>query len=335
MVSMKHIAELLNVSSATVSLVLNGKSKGRVNPELEARILETARNCDYRLNEVARNLRTGQTKTIGVIVTDISNEFFGRITFHIQEIAKREGYLVIVVNSNEDPSDFSTLADMLLNKRVDGLIAVPTENSLPTLERIKKSGVPMVLLDRHPEGITADYVGVDNFNSSRKAVSRMLLGGCRRIAVLCYDLDLNALKDRVAGYEAVLSSNGIFDPSLVFMIDYDRQKEEIEKALDRCIAPECGVDGIFFCSRRVFTEGIRIMNGKGLELGHGISLMCFDEVDVIMPREMNIEYMSQPIRQMGEAAITMLLEQITGRQESVEKLFDVSEPVRPVLERKS
>lgn len=324
MVSMKHIAEQLNVSKATVSLVLNGKSKGRVNPELEARILETARDCDYRLNEVARNLRMGQTKTIGVIVTDISNEFFGRITFHIQEIAKREGYLVIVVNSNENPSDFSTLADMLLNKRVDGLIAVPTENSLPTLEKIEKSGVPMVMLDRRPEGISADYVGVDNFNSSRKAVERLVSCGCRRIAVLCYNLNLNALKDRIAGYEAALASCGAFDPSLEFMIDYASQKDDIEKALVSCLSPESGVDGIFFCSRRVFTEGIRVMNGKGIEMDLGKRLMCFDEVDVIMPKEMNLEYMSQPIREMGEAAITMLLEQIGGRKESVEKLFDVS-----------
>lgn len=97
---MQDIADRLGVSKGTVSLVLSGKSKNRVGEELRKKVISTAESMDYHVNEVARSLRTGKTNTVGVIVTDISNEFFGKLSYCIQERAKKFGYLVLIANSN-------------------------------------------------------------------------------------------------------------------------------------------------------------------------------------------------------------------------------------------
>ncbi|MBQ5401404.1 MAG: LacI family DNA-binding transcriptional regulator, partial [Bacteroidales bacterium] len=166
MTSMQDIARRLNISRSTVSLVLSGKSDGRVSEAVKKKVLETAKEMDYHLNELARSLRVGSSKLISVIVTDISNEFFGLMTFHIQEEAKKAGYLVLTINSNESDEEFEQMSRILLSKQVDGIIAVPTPGGANALKMIQDQGVPLVTVDRLCEGVDADYVGVDNYDAS-------------------------------------------------------------------------------------------------------------------------------------------------------------------------
>ncbi|MDR3266112.1 MAG: LacI family transcriptional regulator, partial [Tannerella sp.] len=141
-ISMQDIANKLGVSKGTVSLVLSGKAKdNRVSEAMSKKVKQTAQEMNYRLNEVARSLRTGQTKSIGVIVTDISNEFFGLLTYHIQEQAKRYGYMVITTNTNENLEEFESMVATMLNKKVDGFIIVPVEKGRHVAENILQNRV--------------------------------------------------------------------------------------------------------------------------------------------------------------------------------------------------
>lgn len=148
MVLMKDIAEAVGVSNATVSLVLGGKSGSRVSESVKNKVLQTAKEMGYHSNDLARSLRTGRTNLISVIVTDISNDFFGKMSFYIQEEAKKYGYLVITANTNESDSELESIIHVLISKKVDGVIVVPTQNCKEMLEDVIKSGTPVVQIDR-------------------------------------------------------------------------------------------------------------------------------------------------------------------------------------------
>ena len=187
MVSMQDIADRLGVSRSTVSLVLSGKAGSRVSEDVKKKVFQAARELNYHVNEVARSLRTGSSRLIGVIVTDISNEFFGRLTFHIQEEAKKAGYLVLTINTNENPADFGEMVRVLIGKQVDGIIAVPPSGGGSDIVHIQEMGVPVVTVDRPCDGVEVDYVGVDNYAGARSAVDALIRNGKARIDMLRSD----------------------------------------------------------------------------------------------------------------------------------------------------
>ncbi|MDR1221838.1 MAG: LacI family transcriptional regulator [Tannerella sp.] len=324
-VSMQDIADRLGVSKGTVSLVLSGKARNkRVSKALCEKIIRTAREMDYQPNEIARSLRTGVTKTIGVVVTDISNEFFGRFTFHIQEQAKKYGYTVITTNTNESLDEFDDLITILLNKRVDGIIFVPVDNGQDIALRISNNRIPMVQIDRYYPEFKANYIGVNNYKASAEATEALISLGCRRIAVICYDINLNALTERRNGCSDALKRNGLYEPGLIINVDYENQEEEITQAIMDLNNNPLKVDAIFFCSRRICITGIKYMYQAGIKIPGDMQILCFDNIDSFRIANVPINYIEQPIREMGEKAVDLLIEQINGSDEVSRCVFDAA-----------
>ncbi|MDR0575214.1 MAG: LacI family transcriptional regulator [Tannerella sp.] len=324
-VSMQDIADRLGVSKGTVSLVLSGKAKNkRVSRELCEKIVRTAKDMDYQPNEIARSLRTGFTKTIGVVVTDISNEFFGRLAFHIQEQAKKYGYIVITTNTNENLNEFDDLITILLNKRVDGIIFVPVDNGQDIALKIFNNNIPMVQIDRYYPGFEANYIGVNNYKASAEATEALINMKCRHIAVICYDIHLNALTERRNGCIDALKRNGLYEPGLIINVDYEKQEEEIEQAIVDLKNKPFKVDAIFFCSRRICITGIKYMHRTGIKIPDDMQVLCFDKIESFQIANIPIHYIEQPIRNMGEKAVDMLIEQINGSEEVCQYVFDAA-----------
>lgn len=309
---MQDIAEELGISKATVSLVLSGKAGNRVSSKMKAEILSKAESMHYHVNEVARSLRTGQTMTIGVIVTDISNEFFGKLTFYIQEEAKKFGYLVLTANSNESKIDFDNIVNMLINKKVDGMIIVPTSNSAEILKKIENSHIPFVLVDRYCNGINADYVGVSNYGSSKDAVKRMIYQGYKRIGLINFDIRLNALTERKQGYIDEMEQNNLLDNSLIYDINYDNEDEEILKALTNMMYDKNIIDAIYFTSRRTFTVAENLIYEYKLQKFYNLPVLCFDDVSNSRIANMKINYVIQPIKEMAVKSFNLLLNKFKG-----------------------
>jgi len=322
-VSMQDIADRLKVSKATVSLVLSGKAKDkRVSKTTRDLILQTAKEMDYQPNEIARSLRTGYTKTIGVVVTDISNEFFGRFTFHIQEQAKKYGYTVITTNTNENLNEFDDIITVLLNKRVDGIIFVPVDDGQEIAMKILNNRVPMVQIDRYYPEFEVNYVGVNNYQASADAIEALIQKGCKRIGILCYDINLNALTERRNGYIDALKRNNLFDPELVNNIDYENQEEEIRLAIFNLYNNTNKVDAVFFCSRKICITGIEAMNVAGIKIPTDMHVLCFDKIDLLPIANIPLNYIEQPIKDMGEKAVDILTNQINGKEEISHCEFD-------------
>jgi LacI family transcriptional regulator len=320
---MQDIADRLGVSKGTVSLVLSGKAKNkRVSKELCEKIIRTAKEMDYQPNEIARSLRTGFTKTIGVVVTDISNEFFGRFAFHIQEQAKKYGYTVITTNTNESLDEFDNLITILLNKRVDGIIFVPVDKGQDTALKIFNNNIPMVQIDRYYPEFEANYIGVNNYNASAEATEMLVNMGCRRIALICYDINLNALTERRNGCIDALKRNGLYEPNLIIDVDYESQEEDIRQAVVDLNNKSPKVDAIFFCSRRICITGIKYMHQTGIKIPDDMHVLCFDKIESFQIANIPINYIEQPIKEMGEKAVDMLIEQINGSNEVCQCVFD-------------
>ena len=317
MTSMQDIARRLNISRSTVSLVLSGKSDGRVSEALKKKVMETAREMDYHLNELARSLRVGSSKLISVIVTDISNEFFGQMTFHIQEEAKKAGYLVLTINSNESDEEFEQMSRILISKQVDGIIAVPTPGGADALRMIQDQGVPLVTVDRLCEGVDADYVGVDNYDASKQAMTDLLKEGFRKVSLVRLDIDIPPLEARQKGYEDAMREFGLDQDIDIHRIrfgegyvdDFVRSEKRLLKA-----------DAIFFTSYRVFTQAMTLVTRVG-GVPKGQCLLCFDNVLPYMNGISDIRFVEQPVENMARKSFELLLAQIQGGHDAGRYIF--------------
>ena len=186
-VSLKMIAEELGVSIATVSLVLNGKDKnGRVGRDTAKKILDKAAELNYMPNTLAKGLKMGRSKTIGLIVADISNVFFGTLALYVQEYADKEGYTVIVANTNEQVKNMERMIKLLKSRQVDGLIITPTEGSEYLIEDLLKDKMPLVLVDRSFSDLPVNSVLINNYEISYKSTEQLIQQGCKNIAFVTY-----------------------------------------------------------------------------------------------------------------------------------------------------
>ncbi len=323
---MQDIARRLNISRSTVSLVLSGKSDGRVSEAMKKKVLETAREMNYHLNELARSLRVGSSKLISVIVTDITNEFFAQMTYHIQEAAKKAGYLVLTINSNENDEEFEQMARILISKQVDGIIAVPTPGGEASLQMIMDQGVPLVTVDRLCEGVDADYVGVDNYEAAKKAISELLAEGHKNICMIRLDLDIPPLNERERGYIDAMNEAGQGKHIAIHRIRFG---EEMESDLRKPLNAVLATDAVFFSSHRVFTEAMKVVAKVG-GVPKGQCVLCFDDVSPYLTGASDIRYIEQPIAEIAQKAFDLLLAKIKGETHSDRYIF----PTRSI-DRKS
>jgi LacI family transcriptional regulator len=310
-VSLKDIAQEVGVSTATVSLVLNGKEKdGRVGNGVAERIRQKAKEMNYEPNNLARGLRIGKSNTIGLIVADISNLFFANLAFHIQEQAEKFGYSVIITNTNESDLKMEKMIHILKSRLVDGLIIVPTEHGEPFIKNLVKLNMPVVLIDRHFPQINISSVIVDNYNASKKALKSLIDQGCKKIGLVIYKNDLQNMLDRKKGYVDVLKECDLYDPDLIKEISYSFITNDITIATESLLSNGNKVDGIFYATNTLSMLGIKQLLDLKVKIPEDVKVVCFDKSDAFDFTNVPIPYIQQPIPEMGKKAVQLLIEQI-------------------------
>ena len=199
-ISLKDIANRAGVSTSLVSFVLNGKQKQhRIKDEVAQRIKEIAKELNYKPNAAAKSLRNGRSRTIGVVVSDISNPFFAHLARHIEASAERHGYSVHFASSDESAQRTAVLVDNMLNKGVDCIVLVPCEGSDATVKELMDKNIPLVLLDRYIPGINTNYVCLNNRQAAYDATCHLIDEGFRRIGMIAYGVQLKHMTDRIEG----------------------------------------------------------------------------------------------------------------------------------------
>src|SRR6185312_12552952 len=179
MSTIKEVADLAGVSIGTVSHVISGAVP--VSDQLRRKVLAAIRTLDYHPNHIARSLKTSKTRTLGIVVPDMTIPFFPRIIRGAESAARQRNYSVIAVNSDESGDRQKELLSLLRSQRVEGILLVVAAGSAPVLQiaRTMHSGIPLVCLDRIPDSLETDYVAVENRAAAEMGVAHLISRGYR------------------------------------------------------------------------------------------------------------------------------------------------------------
>ena len=318
-VSLKTIAKHLGVSTATVSLVLSGKAKkGRVSDETIKKIKDKAKELNYMPNTLAKGLRMGKSKTIGLVIADISNVFFGTLALYIQEYAEKDGYAVIIVNTNEKYDKMERLMQLLKARQVDGLIITPTENSKDLIEDLIVDNIPFVLVDRTFPSLEVNSVLINNYDISYKSTNYLIKQGCRNIGLVTYKQDQFHVNERKRGYVEALKDAGIYKSENIQEVSYDSLKKDVENAICNLMNEKDKIDGILFTTNSISINGVKSLIEKNITIPNNIRIMCFDESEAFYLLPFNIPFIKQPIKQIAQTAMKLLIDNIQMEKEDIE-----------------
>lgn len=308
-VSLKDVAQYVGVSAALVSYVLNGQAvEKQVNKDTAERILLAAKLLNYQPDQIAKSLKMQKTFTLGLVVADINYRFSTGITKAIEEEAKKSGYTVIFGSSNEKADKFSELINVFTNKRVDGLILVPVENSEKDIIQLQKLRIPFVLVDRNFPAIQTNYIALDNYKAAYAATEYLIGAGHKRIAMVNYKTTLFHLLERNRGYKEALQNNGIsYKKELAVEIKRD---DTTKQPLDKVLGLENRIDALFFATDTLTINGLKHLYSRNLKVPDDVSVMSFDESDAFELFYLPVTHSKQPLQEMGKLAVSTLIKLI-------------------------
>lgn len=312
--SLNDIAKRLGVSKTVVSFVLNGKAaEFRISEELCRKVREVADELNYQPNHIARGLRTGKTKTIGLVIADISNPFFGKLGREIEQEASLHGYRVVFCNSDENAEKFAQQLNMLQQSLVDGYILAPPVHSQEQVQSLVNSGKPLVLIDRFFPEVDCSYIVVDNFDAAYRATNHLLALGRKRIANINLNYELKSMRDRTDGYRQALADAGLVaDESLIKILPFSHDNADVREAILDLTSDVKSqkADAILFSSSKPGVEGIECITSLGLKIPDDIAVVSFDNIDAYKICVSPVTVVSQPLKEIGQKAVQFLLAEI-------------------------
>ncbi len=319
MVTVKDVASLAGVSTATVSRVLNGYPN--VSDETAARVTRAVAQLGYRPNRVARSLRVQTSQAIGVIIPDIQNNFFVSIVRGIEDVAIAHNHILLLCNTDDHPAREENYVDLLLGEGIAGLIICASDekqSSVP-VRRVIEQAVPVVALDRALSDLEVDTVLTDNVAASREATEYLIARGHQRIGVIAGPDYLTPGRERRQGYEQALAAHGIpLDPALIRVTDFrpSQAREEARALLDLPKPPT----GLLVCSGLMTVEVLRELKVRHLDPMRDLALVAFD--DTVLSRCLCPDFplIMQSTYELGHTAAELLFE----------RMRDTEKPARTV-----
>lgn len=311
-VTLKDIAEQLNISVTTVSKAL--KNYPDVSKRTRGLVRELAKTLNYKPNAFAVNLRTKESKTIGVIIPVIVHHFFSNVIKGIVSQAEKKGYLVIILQSNESYELEKKQVDLLLSHRVDGiLISLANETTnFNHLNEIIAQEKSLVMFDKIAKVVKCSKIVIDDRKAAYIATKHLIDTGCKRIAHFRGALLPQNSIDRFLGYKKALLDNNLpYDPSLVYICECsDMSFEEGKENAQQLLIDNNDVDGIFINTDLVAIGAMTEFKKHGVKIPEDISIVGFSNwfmSSVISPTLTTID---QPGYQMGKTAFKQLYKEI-------------------------
>jgi LacI family transcriptional regulator len=316
--TMIDVARSAGVSIATVSAFINGTSN--VSAELTRRIEAAISEIGYERNAIARSLKTGATRTVGLMVADIRNPFFTDVVASIQKVLNRAGYAVMLCSNEEDTAMQDEQIKLMLDRMVDGLIIAPAGEDEIMKRLVKSTRKPVVLLDRTCDELDIDAVVLDNAQAVSDATNYLLGLGHRRIGYLSGSSGKSTGRDRLVGYRNALAAAGIaYEPGLVREGNF-READGYRAAMELLTAPERPT-ALFSANNLMVIGAMRAIRDMGLECPADISVASMDDfpwADVFSPR---LTTVAQPVEAIGEQAARLLLERLNGTAPAAPRLL--------------
>jgi LacI family transcriptional regulator len=305
MVKIRDVAREAGVSASTVSRALNGKPG--VNPDYVARVEAAAAKLGYRPNGVARNLRRKTTDVLALIISDVGNPFFTAITRGVEDVARSNGYSVLLCNSDEDSVKEATYLGVAEQEQVAGVIISP-HSAATDISRLRAGKIPLVVIDR-PLPEDTDTVMVHSREGARAATNHLIDSGWRRPACVTGPEDAATAEERLAGYLDAVREHGVGE-GLFRRASFRQQGGVVAAAelLDLANPP----DALFVANAEMALGVLDELTRRGIEIGHDIGLIMFDDTPwaPFISRAMSV--VAQPAYDIGTLAAELLMQQLRG-----------------------
>jgi LacI family transcriptional regulator, fructose operon transcriptional repressor len=316
MASIKDVAESAGVSTATVSRVLSNGL--HVRPEVRKRVLAAVERLGYRPNLVARSLRSQQSSTIGLIVSDIRNPFFTSISRAVEDVAYEQGFSVFLCNTDENPEKEAIYLNLQRDENVAGAIFSPTRQTLASFSAANLS-FPLVVIDRSIPNSDVDVVVLDNVDSAYRLTTHLIENGYQRIAALSGEMSTTG-HERRAGYEKALRAHGLAPPA--------EQVKSIQPKIEagyaatlKLLASAEPPDALFTTNSLLGAGALEAIRERNLTIPDDIALVTFDETTWASLVQPPITLIAQPTYEIGKTATELLLQRIA----------DPNRPIRQVI----
>lgn len=306
-VTIYDVAEHVGVSAMTVSRVLNGSS--RVAKATRQRIQEAIYELGYVPNTLARGLK-GDTRTLALIIPDVSNPFFTDIVHGAEEVAWQHDYTVFLGNTNSSAEREKQYIQKFLGHGIDGLLIAPSGNgSQSVLANVTARGVPLVLIDADVPEIKTDKVLGNNAKAAQELTEHLLALGHTRIAYVGGRADISTAQERAAGYRAALKRRGVkANPGYFHTTDFSRQAGyDVTRALMALPTPPTAVVAANNTLAVGIVEAFRELDRRVPE---DVALVCFEDIELASALSPFLTVMAQPARDFGQIGTRFLLERI-------------------------
>jgi LacI family transcriptional regulator len=304
--TIRDVAARAGVALSSVSRVLAGHAD--VSAAMRERVERAARELGYQPDLLAQSLRRGSTRTIGFALRDISNPLFAHIAQCCEQELRRAGYAMLLTNSGADPEVETANLVVLRQRRVDGLIvSLVSETNPATQAALAAMQMPIVLLDREVEGLTAGAILCDHYAGVRRAVEELLARGHRRIAMVTGSTDVRSTRERRRAYEAAFDMAGLaVDPNLLKCGDFGDEyaKVEVAKLLGRSPRPTAVIAGGVTST----AGALRAMRQLRLTPGTDVAFVALDEWPFFDLYKPSLASVSRDPVEMGMAAARLLLD---------------------------
>lgn len=316
MVKIKDVAEAAGVSTATVSRVL--ANKPHVSAKVKKRVMTVVKELNYQPNRVAQSLRSNTSKIIALVVADIENPFFQRVSRAVDDAAQEMGYNVILCNTDEDPVKEKKCLELLKVENVAGIVIAPTKKGVANFDATYSIGVPLVMIDRHVSGFSVDNVLIDNVSSARKAVDHLISHGHRKIGGIFGSASTTGQERHEGFVNAILDAGLEVDQNLVRFTGpkEDDAYNATLALLDQSVRPEA-----IFTSNSLLASGcLQAIRQRKLTIPEDIALVSFDDTSWAKLIDPAITVIEQPIYEIGRTAAEILIKRIDDPTRSIREI---------------
>jgi len=334
-ITLKEIANTLGISITTVSKAL--KNYPDVSAKTRKAVIDLADQLNFTPNSFAVNLRTKESKTVGLIIPEVSHHFFSNVINGIIEQAEKNGYLVIILQSNESIELEKKQVALLINKRVDGIMMSLSNDSNDEdhIKNIMRKNIPLVQFDKIAKLIPSSKVIINDQKASMEAVQHLIDRGCKKIVHIRGPVNPQNAIDRFLGYKKTLEKNNIpYDSSLVYTCK-NVTFEEGSFFAKQMLEEHPDIDGVYAVTDLVAVGVLAHFNEVKIQIPNQIAVIGFSNWFISQIFTPKLSTVDQPSYEMGVSAFNLLLEEMIANKEDLEFKPRTIELETHVIERES
>ncbi len=324
-ITLKDIAKKAGVSVNTVSRALNNKPD--ISKETKKKIIQIAKELNYRKDFTASSLRRKESKIVGVILADSANPFYSEVLKGIEAASKDFGYNIILINSERNYTQEASAVNILLSRRIDGLLLSPVQEKIDDIKELISLKIPLVIFARHFEDLPVNEVRSDDIKAGYLATNHLIQRGAKNILMINGYLHKSPAKLRLEGYKRALKEHNLPIRDELIIVG-DIGMEDGEKAVDKALSQGMSFDGIFAYNDMLALGAMKALKKKGIKIPKDIKIVGCDDILFSSVTTPSLTTIRVKKYEMGFEAFKLLIKVLRGKKRIEKKVLDVELIVR-------